>query len=488
MMVVAVISFLTATFTLYGEATISVGDNAREFGVLCTVMRWTATTFSNAAEPWDDDKAYDETAVINMTLADKTWRHSFLKPGKDDEWETSLPKKYGDNEVFKKRWAEWAKAAQTVGKESELKNKLTAIQADKVSAEELSRRAEEVAAITEQARAIHQQLKLLNRKERKATPTTISEKIKTAVLGKKDGALGTDPKVADSVTSSGHAVANRGNGCKATTLTANPGLNLGTVALCLCGSGGSGTPVTNARWTATGQNVAYPTGAETTASAIESIIKHCGTIDKVTLTSAIVAKAAQDLQGLFTVGSSGAFIGAYLATGCDGNQNGGLCFEYGPITTSSTAKLTDIKWMQELTGLYSDLASDELSEAQGAPLQSQLTALQKQAAAAAAGKTATKQIHVLIKANNEAEKEVSPKEAKITETDATFEKKGKEDNCKDGCKVVEEGGNKKCVVDPDYKPKQEEGLKAENDGKTNTTGSNSFFINQTPLWLSFLLL
>nr|AGH61109.1 variant surface glycoprotein 551 [Trypanosoma brucei] len=488
MMVVAVISFLTATFTLYGEATISVGENAREFGVLCTVMRWTATTFSNAAEPWDDDKTYNEIAVLNMTLADKTWRQSFLKPGKDDEWETSLPTKYGDNAVFKKRWEEWAKAAQTVGKESELKNKLTAIQADKVSAEELSRRAVEVATITEQARAIHQQLKLLNRKERKATPTTISQKIKTAVLGKKDGALGTDPKVADSVTSGGSTVANRGTGCKATSLTTNPGLNLGTVALCLCANGGSGTAVTNACWTATGQNVAYPTGADTTASAIQSIIKHCGTIDKVTLTSAMVAKAVQDLQGLFTVGSGGAFIGAYLTTGCDGNNNGGLCFDYVPITTSRTAKLTDIKWMQELTGLYNDLASDELNEAQGAPLQSQLTALQKQAAAASAGETATKQTHVLIRANNEAKKEVSSKEANITETDATCEKRGEEDNCKEGCKWDSDGGNKKCVVDQNYKPPQAEGgEKDSKTGTTNTTGSNSFVINKAPLFLAFLL-
>nr|APD73761.1 variant surface glycoprotein 1125.1579 [Trypanosoma brucei] len=234
MMVVAVISFLTATFTLYGEATISVGDNAREFGILCTVMRWTSTTFSNTAEPWDDDKTYDEIAVLNMTLADKTWRQSFLKKGKDDEWETSLPAKYTGNEVFKKRWAEWSKAAQTVGKESDLPKKLAAIQADKASAEELSRMPAEVAAITEQARAIHQQLKLLNRKERKATPTTISEKIKTAVLGKSEGKLGTDPKLADSVTNSGDNVGTRNIGCMATDLDSNPGRNLGTVALCLC--------------------------------------------------------------------------------------------------------------------------------------------------------------------------------------------------------------------------------------------------------------
>nr|ALB75434.1 variable surface glycoprotein 2 [Trypanosoma equiperdum] len=77
---------------------------------------------------------------------------------------------------------------------------------------------------------------------------------------------------------------------------------------------------------------------------------------------------------------------------------------------------------------------------------------------------------------------------KITETDATCEKKGKENNCKDGCKWNSEGENKTCVVDPNYKPKQAEGgEKSENDGKTtNTTGSNSFVINKAPLLLAVL--
>nr|ARB50962.1 variant surface glycoprotein [Trypanosoma brucei] len=35
----------------------------------------------------------------------------------------------------------------------------------------------------------------------------------------------------------------------------------------------------------------------------------------------------------------------------------------------------------------------------------------------------------------------------ITETDESCEKKGKEDNCKEGCNITGEGGNKKCVVD-----------------------------------------
>nr|APD74839.1 variant surface glycoprotein 1125.4315 [Trypanosoma brucei] len=76
---------------------------------------------------------------------------------------------------------------------------------------------------------------------------------------------------------------------------------------------------------------------------------------------------------------------------------------------------------------------------------------------------------------------------KITETEETCQNKGAGD-CKDGCKLTGEEDNKKCVVDPDYTPKQaERGEKDSKNGTTNTTGSNSFLINRAPLWLAFLL-
>nr|APD73994.1 variant surface glycoprotein 1125.2123 [Trypanosoma brucei] len=77
---------------------------------------------------------------------------------------------------------------------------------------------------------------------------------------------------------------------------------------------------------------------------------------------------------------------------------------------------------------------------------------------------------------------------KTGQTDETCEKKGTGDNCKEGCKVEGTGENKKCVVDPTYKPPQAEGgEKDSKTGTTNTTGSNSFVIHKAPLLLAFLL-
>nr|APD72658.1 variant surface glycoprotein 1125.334 [Trypanosoma brucei] len=65
------------------------------------------------------------------------------------------------------------------------------------------------------------------------------------------------------------------------------------------------------------------------------------------------------------------------------------------------------------------------------------------------------------------------------------------DTKKEKCKEDKE--KSKCIADTDCqhkdgKCKLKEGVNMENDGKTtNTTGSNSFVINKTSLWLAFLL-
>ncbi|RHW71952.1 Trypanosome variant surface glycoprotein (A-type) [Trypanosoma brucei equiperdum] len=101
---------------------------------------------------------------------------------------------------------------------------------------------------------------------------------------------------------------------------------------------------------------------------------------------------------------------------------------------------------------------------------------------------------------NNAESKLQEAEAKLAAAKTAAEKvptapkpdecKAKKgDTCKDGCKWDSDGENKKCVVDPDYTPKQaERGEKDSKNGTTNTTASNSFLINKSTLWLAFLLI
>nr|APD74631.1 variant surface glycoprotein 1125.4099 [Trypanosoma brucei] len=85
--------------------------------------------------------------------------------------------------------------------------------------------------------------------------------------------------------------------------------------------------------------------------------------------------------------------------------------------------------------------------------------------------------------------EPTVKSTKETETDETCAAKGTGDNCKDGCKVEGKGDKAKCVVDPNYTAKQEEGgEKDRKTGTTHTTGSNSFVIHKATHLFAFFLI
>nr|ARB50589.1 variant surface glycoprotein [Trypanosoma brucei] len=108
--------------------------------------------------------------------------------------------------------------------------------------------------------------------------------------------------------------------------------------------------------------------------------------------------------------------------------------------------------------------------------------------AALLGHYRQRNMQALVAKVSQLQKQAKENPPKPSETDATCEKKGKEDNCKEGCKWDSDGGNKKCVVDQNYKPPQTEGgEKDSKTGTTNTTGSNSFVINKAPLLLAVLL-
>nr|APD73266.1 variant surface glycoprotein 1125.512 [Trypanosoma brucei] len=170
-------------------------------------------------------------------------------------------------------------------------------------------------------------------------------------------------------------------------------------------------------------------------------------------------------------------LGKYKASGCDGasDQN---CINYKVQLHGGGAA---IPWERELQAAAQDLENAVMANAALQGYEAQMKGLQLAARAAyEAGK---------IQAPDQPPTAVTQPEApKVVETDATCEKKGKEDNCKDGCKLEGAGDNKKCVKDPDYTPKQAEGGEKYSKNRTaNTTGSNSFVINKAPLLLAFLV-
>nr|APD75787.1 variant surface glycoprotein 1125.5753 [Trypanosoma brucei] len=89
-----------------------------------------------------------------------------------------------------------------------------------------------------------------------------------------------------------------------------------------------------------------------------------------------------------------------------------------------------------------------------------------------------------LQAQNKSETAKEAAEAKCNKID-------KDTECKTPCKWNAEAQDeaKKCTLDKEAKQAAEKANQEGKDGKTtNTTGSNSFVIKKTPLWLAFLLL
>nr|APD74824.1 variant surface glycoprotein 1125.4300 [Trypanosoma brucei] len=386
MIVIVVGTILGLILNQRSHGQISAGADAREFSALCGVLSWVGQTFNADKADWDDDSVYKQIMTLNMTMAPATWRQVFLKSGQTNEWETSPPAIYANNKIFQKMWADWAAAAKEVGEEKGVEVKLKTATGADTGAAELAYRRSAVMAITAEAYTVHNRLKELKRQKRQATPAVITNKINTIVLGKPDGKLPTDPKDSKSVIGGGNTAANRQTGCTSVNGQANPGSNLATISICLCANGASGSPLTNPCFTETAETtVAFPGGADQVGAKLEDLKKRCPTHTKKELTSGEVKQAANAIAALFRTTATGTYIGAFETTGCNGANNGGVCFKYPKTTTNTEASYSGAAWYTELQALAALLEADEKAEAQGDPILAHLTALAEQAQQIAAG-------------------------------------------------------------------------------------------------------
>nr|APD73204.1 variant surface glycoprotein 1125.427 [Trypanosoma brucei] len=243
---------------------------------------------------------------------------------------------------------------------------------------------------------------------------------------------------------------------------------------------------TSKECTSTAQAQVADDNMNTADKAISKLLAACGKpAQQPNLTNALITARIEKFRSkLGTQPNSQTgdevryILGKYRGTGCDSTSDQN-CINYKVQLHGSGRGIT---WERELQAAAQELENAARANAVLQGYETQMKGLQLAARTAyEAGK---------IQAPDQPATAVTPPEVpKVVETDATCEQKGKEDNCKDGCKLEGAGDSKKCVKDPDYKTQQVEGgEKDSKNGTTNTTGSNSFVIKKSPLLLAFLIL
>nr|APD75270.1 variant surface glycoprotein 1125.5126 [Trypanosoma brucei] len=185
-------------------------------------------------------------------------------------------------------------------------------------------------------------------------------------------------------------------------------------------------------------------------------------------------------DGATLTGQAGNFVlGKTHNNGCIGSSNDAACVNY---PTQLKTGGTGILWATRIEAAATKLKAYDVAKARASFLFANLETLKAQAWQAYDDALTSSQQgeHFLIPTSGSNGPAVASESAdKVPSAEKECNKETDKEKCnnKDGCEFK------------DGKCKLKEGVKAENDGKTNTstTGSNSFVINKDPLLLEVLL-
>nr|APD73344.1 variant surface glycoprotein 1125.1078 [Trypanosoma brucei] len=437
------LGLLLAAATRKTEATANA--NSKQHGVMCWL-----TAMAEATRPVKDLKpdpaeAFNEILAVNMSLSDAKWQAFFNSSDETNSWDKQDSKLTGAKYAtdWQESWRQWREAKKKAA-------------ADKMNLQGGTK----WPAISSQAK-------------RKAASTAVRQIAARAVAWKAD--YDTAVKIvteeeANPIKEKLTAALFGGNG-KTTEVTAGPTYKQGDNYGAICvGSGARLSLAGDLACLCMGQaaettchegfgGYALNTGQDIKGQW-QALLGSCKSKTPTILTAADIKAALGAFRGALTHKDSGSdtkmFLGTSSAHDCDGSTNK-MCVDYDEFNAKHGSKTWhDIPWVNNL--------------------EAAALGIEKQTAAAASAQAAAKQIQAALGETKviysaALSVELSPGNTKVPNTDDMAEEPpiksekptpnvcaGKRVgyNCTDGCKEITENGEKKRVVDPDYKPKQVE--------------------------------
>ncbi|SCU67718.1 Trypanosomal VSG domain containing protein, putative [Trypanosoma equiperdum] len=412
-----------------------------------------------------------------MTLADETWIAIFTKNRGGNDYLDFFPQEVRYPPEWASKWQAWVTALKQLkqGKGSGDKTIEAFTKLDS-SLKQLAR--EKLANAMRTITELEQKKELLDKDLAEPARTQLRTTIKTALFGNPTKTRANVQK-ADAFKT---ITCNSASTCceddvpttKATTVTAT--------ITCLCAKEASDGVDGACGFTALPSNT-WTKGSNPADAVLTELLTFCPKAPASQLLGTRLRHVLDQLKSSVRIKSGSGYIGEFKSTNCDTTNAQGLCVKYIGYTGEAGKGFNDITWASSLLELADKLISRDEAAAAAAAIDRQIAAEYSKAMGIVTEVEATARA---LKHNANAIPEAK-QTTKVPETDQTCEKKGTGTACKEGCKVEGEGDNKKCIKDPDYKPKQAEETK-EDDKPTNTTTSNSFVINRAPLLLAFFLI
>nr|CAI77647.1 variant surface glycoprotein Mul 4 [Trypanosoma brucei brucei] len=470
--------FLITTTNLFtAEANTAPGDNTAQYKAICMLVNLAnKCTKGGQATTTKTDTAL-VVGAINISLASNDFQQAI---DTEKDWATLPQDKKNKLGGSEEDWQFWKESKRQLKKHQAWIKTFTG--QPKTAAQRLA-----TAEMTLRARKLYEQAQSAS-----ATPATSTAQLcKDALYGQ--------GKTSSDGLAAGHAT--RANVCSDEAAGTNnkAGTALFWDVLCLCG--GSSTHANTKQACGKGLEASETrtdwTPNTNDQAAGDPLIQHCATfggaghLNAVTLESAWAALQTQIKTDSNTNAGKPLVLGAVDAsgaafTGCTGNKvtNGGQCVQYKAKHFSNGE--TTIPWLSALRRAAEKAKSDEDNAKKAQQVEKELQLLNDTVIAILVGEKTT--------TTTAASAEESASKKQQEEAEANCNKIEKDTDCKAKPKCAWDGTakdpNKKCTLSEEAKKeaaKEAAEKQTGTDGKTNTTGSNSFVIKKAPLLLAVLL-
>nr|QCP69501.1 variable surface glycoprotein [Trypanosoma evansi] len=489
----ATVSVLLMMVPQSSDANTVTGAHASVYKALCSVLQLQEGKIKAPDQEQEWRNAMETINDVNMTLGGPAWLSQFLKPdGTQKQWDPQTsPAK--ENSHWASSWAEWAASAERVSKKHGADSRLSNFSKLSLTDQQLNLARTRMSLILDRASTLQTKIKSLQPAIDNAEPAKIKKLLAEAAIG--------TGEPAKEFTDAGKTSTTRNTAafCGAGTV---PGTDdcLADILICVCTQGSSDNPAGgnkicsdhNGNHAPQGHNLAE---ANDIKNQYDGLIKDCNFNADEEITPAKMSTALRALESHIKVFKTDAYFGTTDgAASCDGTATNGVRFKMPKYKTGKKG-MQELAWATKIETAAAAMRAGATAASTSNALAASLTLLSKAAeglesesklfAAASTGQSSGSQPATeQLRATKEAEQVCKTADDNQKECE----------NLKDkGCVFNPKGGEgKKCTLSEEAKQKaaekeanQETGGK---DGKaTNTTGSNSFVINKTPLWLAFLL-
>nr|AGH59902.1 variant surface glycoprotein 729 [Trypanosoma brucei] len=369
----ATVSLITAVLLAtanFCKATLTDGVNAPIFTDLCPVLNWAENGVTLDVDASSEEQDYMDIQKLNMTLAPDEWRTKFNKNEQGKTTRTA-EQDHPKDEMAAQLWKTWVTVASQL-KETDQRDEVLETAKLKGAAESTRKQARQRAAAAEAAAyVLKRTLDGLPDKPNPNEQADIKKLIDTAVYGKSPKGTAGDfnpPGMGNPATS-------RATLCEATG--SNKVATLVEVAVCLCTKKETdGTAVNEpCRHLTTGSEVAFPTAQNNVLTKYNDVFKQCDHKLPTPISADIVKSTVAKLRSYFNHQAAATYLGAYINTGCTGDNDDGVCVKYSDITDADPSKTKEIGWLHNLNAAGLRLRKIETYNRKAAPLKAKLRSL-----------------------------------------------------------------------------------------------------------------